>query len=1085
MYRLAGREREKSASYYTPESLTKCLVKYALKELLQDKTTDEILQLTVCEPAMGSAAFLNETINQLAEAYLAKKQEETKEFIKAEDRLQELQKVKMYIADRNVYGIDLNPIAVELAEVSLWLNTIYAGGYVPWFGTQLVNGNSLIGARRQCYSVEHLQTSTRGMRWYELAPERVALNGAARKKKKQIYHFLLGDPGMSKYDDKVIKELEPDNIKLIKEWNKKFIKPYNDEEIESLTRLSGSIDRLWDEQIENRKKLEAETRDSLSIYGYRDDKEGSHTSIREKDKILHETYKSEKQRNAGAYARLKFAMDYWCSLWFWPIEKAELLPDRATFLFELDLILNGTVSTDKKDRLLQQGQTNLFSIEQLCEAGQLTESEQMKLDFTTAFCQETVVDIPMLCQTNERLALVQQIAEQNHFMHWELEFADLFKERGGFDLIVGNPPWVKLEWNEKDVISDIKPIINIRSLNALQASSLRNGLLLNEELKKDYLNSFEQISGEQSFFNAVQNYYILQGVQPNLYKCFIPQAEYYCGKDGVFSFIHPEGVYNDVNGGMFRRNLYKKLRKHFQFQNEHKLFEIGNRERFSINVYSNKETFGFQTIANLVEAITIDDCYQGESSDCVPGIKDENNNWSVVGHKQRIVNIGADELKTFANLFDGTDDFETARLPAIHAKSLVEVLVTFTKSVKKLEDYKDRLFITRLWGESAAQANAIINVNTHFPDEIEEFIYSGPHVGVANPIFQTAKRICDTHRAYEIIDLTEISEKFFPRTKYSVAISYEKYLELLPSTSWGKKYTDEYRVVSRKRLNLSGERTLISCIAPPKTAHIDTVIGIACADKIIGVLSGLMASIPCDFYIKIIGGKDINASVIYTLPYIDNRFAEAISFRSLLLNAVNSYYDSLWKSLWNEEWTQERWSKCDNRLENKKIGSVTYDWNYDTPLRTDYERRQALVEIDVLTSMALGMTLEQLKTIYRIQFPVLQSYEADTWYDVNGRIVFSKRSLGGLTVDRSMWERQNAITPIKRGTAPWDGIMKNAPEGYVFARTITDDTMPGGPVERTIEYVAPFDRCDREKDYETAWKFFEEKYSQAKEEKQE
>lgn len=146
VYRLAGREREKSASYYTPECLTKCLVKYALKELLQDKTADEILQLTVCEPAMGSAAFLNEAINQLAEAYLTKKQEENNELIKAEDRLKELQKVKMYIADRNVYGIDLNPIAVELAEVSLWLNTIYEGGYVPWFGTQLINGNSLISA---------------------------------------------------------------------------------------------------------------------------------------------------------------------------------------------------------------------------------------------------------------------------------------------------------------------------------------------------------------------------------------------------------------------------------------------------------------------------------------------------------------------------------------------------------------------------------------------------------------------------------------------------------------------------------------------------------------------------------------------------------------------------------------------------------------------------------------------------------------------------------------------------------------------------------------------------------------------------
>lgn len=49
IYCLAGREREKSASYYTPEVLTKCLVKYALKELLKDKTANEILHLTVCE----------------------------------------------------------------------------------------------------------------------------------------------------------------------------------------------------------------------------------------------------------------------------------------------------------------------------------------------------------------------------------------------------------------------------------------------------------------------------------------------------------------------------------------------------------------------------------------------------------------------------------------------------------------------------------------------------------------------------------------------------------------------------------------------------------------------------------------------------------------------------------------------------------------------------------------------------------------------------------------------------------------------------------------------------------------------------
>ena len=152
----------------------------------------------------------------------------------------------MFIADRNVYGIDLNPVAVELAEVSLWLNTIYEGGFVPWFGTQLVNGNSLIGARRQVYPESSLITTSKGLRWYENAPVRVPL-GTERKKKpgySQIYHFLLGDSGMCSYTDKVIKGLEPNNIKKMKNWNKKFIAPYSDDDLVTLRRLSSIVDDL-------------------------------------------------------------------------------------------------------------------------------------------------------------------------------------------------------------------------------------------------------------------------------------------------------------------------------------------------------------------------------------------------------------------------------------------------------------------------------------------------------------------------------------------------------------------------------------------------------------------------------------------------------------------------------------------------------------------------------------------------------------------------------------------------------------------------------------------------------------------------
>lgn len=118
IYRMSGRDREKSASYYTPEVLTQTQVKYALKELLQDKTADQILNLKVLEPAMGSAAFLNEAINQLAVAYILRKEKETGNRLAHELYTDELQKVKLYIADNNVFGIDLNPVAVELAEVS-------------------------------------------------------------------------------------------------------------------------------------------------------------------------------------------------------------------------------------------------------------------------------------------------------------------------------------------------------------------------------------------------------------------------------------------------------------------------------------------------------------------------------------------------------------------------------------------------------------------------------------------------------------------------------------------------------------------------------------------------------------------------------------------------------------------------------------------------------------------------------------------------------------------------------------------------------------------------------------------------------
>lgn len=1060
IYRLAGREREKSASYYTPEVLTKCLVKYALKELLEGKTANEILQLTVCEPAMGSAAFLNEAINQLAEAYLDKKQRETGIMIPAQERTQELQKVKMFIADRNVYGIDLNPVAVELAEVSLWLNTIYAGGFVPWFGTQLVNGNSLIGARRQVYRVSQLTSTSKGTRWYENAPERILVGHSrveqrSNVSKRQVYHFLLGDPGMASYSDKVIKQLEPDAIKQMNTWNKKFNEPYSDDEIRTLLYLSAIVDELWKNQIKLRKTIDVETQDTLSVFGHEDTVSSSCTTIRQKDNIYAKYYKSEHMKNAGPYARLKFAMDYWCALWFWPIDKAELLPSRSEFLNDLSLILEGTITTKKGQNLLASKEQSLFP----------TDEEELAAKIYDLFPGQSVVDLDSLCNLFPRLDLVRQIAQKNHFMHWELEFADLFAECGGFDLIIGNPPWIKMTWNEQSVLSDKHPMFAVKKLTAAEASRHRADALKNAETYKLYFDEFESMSGTQSFLNASQNYEELKGQQTNLFKCFLPQAWRYGCDNGVSAFIHPDGVFDDPNGGVLREKLYAKLRRHYQFTNELKLFtEVDHHMGYSLNVYCNKETTGFDIISNLFSATTIDDCYSDDGKSQVPGIKNESGEWEIRGHKRRIVSVGKKELSVFATLFDGSDNWKQARLPVIHARDYLDVLKCFVEQQTSIGTLGDAVSSSEMWHEVNDQKNGLISRDVHFPDTKTNAILSGPHIGVANPLFKTSRRICKLNSDYDPIDISQVQDDYLQRCNYSVACDLGTYQSRITSTPWGNRINDQYVVCSRKMLNLSGERTLITSIIPPDMSFINGIFGMA-FNKNTALIAGSMATLPYDFFLRVTGKSNGRLDTFAAFPVLcDKPQADSIIVRSLMLNSLTKNYTKLWDEEYKDCFRKDEWSKQDVRL-RKMFPSLSKEWKLDYSLRSDYERRHALIELDVLVAMALGMTLDQLKTIYHIQFPVLQSYEADTWYDANGRIVFTNnRSLVGVGYSRPEWENE----------------IKDATVGKKFYRTITDDTMPGGPIERTIEYVAPFDRCDREKDYETAWKFFEEKYGRNK-----
>ncbi|MEA5424284.1 Eco57I restriction-modification methylase domain-containing protein [Synechococcus sp. CCY9202] len=1068
IYRLAGRDRQKSASYYTPEVLTSCQIKYTLKEALVGKSAADILQLKLLEMAMGSAAYLNELVNQLALSYLERRQQETGKSIPHERFQQELQKVKMRLADQNVFGVDLNPVAVELAEVSLWLNSIFAPeqgrAFVPWFSQQLVCGNSLIGARRQIYRVSQLPTGT-GRKakpsklWHEQAPEELAWDAALPA--DAIFHFLLPDPGMAAYADKVIKELEPEAIERCKRWNKAFVgEAFTEAQIDHLLRLSQLVDGLWKKWAHDQTALRERTTDPLPVWeDPTGTQEGAWTPLRLKDRIQEQEVLGRDVANTNARLRLKWAMDYWVALWFWPIRQAGLLPSRDEWLMELSMILGDL----EQGITPESGQMNMFAD---------TQPKQLAVDFSD---QHGFVNVNKLLEDFERLRQVQAVSERIRPLHWDLEFADLLAG-GGFDLIVGNPPWLKVEWEEKGVIGDADPMVLIRKVSASELANRRKEAFeAHPDLQAAYLEEFEGQNGSQAFLNAVANYPLLKGSQTNLFKCFLPQSWRVASSQGVQGFLHPEGVYDDPKGGELREVLYGRLRNHFQFENQLSVFaEVHHNTKFSINVYGHVRQPSFIHLANLFRANTIDACFAHDGSGAIGGIKTDSNQWNVTGHRQRMIPVGERALELFAQLYDepGTPARQ-ARLPALHSQQLQSVLEKFAAAPRRLGDLQGEYIALEMWHETNAQKDGTIRRDTGFPEHPSELVLSGPHFYVGRPFNKTPRSVCSLNSHYDCVDLTALPEDYLPRTNYRPNVSPSEYDSRTPRVPWGSKpsVTGFYRLMSRKMLAPANERTLISSLQAPGKGHIHGCLSHTFKSKsILTLFAAIKASLVADFYVKSTGKTNYLDDVASRLPSpnLDSRS----SLRALILNCLTTHYADLWSECWKDAFRQQRWAKQDPRLPNEFFTNLTPTWQRDCALRTDYARRQALVEIDVLVAQALGLTLEELITIYRVQFPVMQQYERDTWYDSNGRIVFTaSKGLTGVG-----FPRKGSGRGLNKTTG-WEDIQEMT-SGTV-SRTILDDTLPGGPVERTITYEAPFDRCDRVEDYRVSWAFFEKQSASA------
>ena len=1080
VYRLNGRDRQKSASYYTPEVLTRSTIKYTIKAIVDEvregkRKPAELLDLKILEPAVGAAAFLNEVINQLAEAYMTYVEKKP-----MPDRYRdELQKVKAYIATHNVYGVDLNPTAIELGKLSLWLNVIHKDMETPFFANRLTVGNAVIGAWLKVYARQEVlakkgpRNNLEANKWWTKAPHKVRFGRTrVNRSVNEVYHFLLPDKAMlAVLGLKDMKREHDTEAELMADRLRNWTAPVGEEQFRTLQRLSAKIDLLLREAMETQVNIERLTNNRRDIWPHETSQESQlfrayeqAEKYAEKERIFDTRY-----RHDNAYYKLKLVMDYWCALWFWEYQDAFALPTREEYWREIENLLD--VSNDRLDRNTQRAMTggNNVSDEPEFEYGngRMTEeqarivakSKEEILESTTSRTTLFAEEEP------ERFKIVKRLANRYHFFHPMLEFIEVFWLRDGFDVICGNPPWLKLQFDDKAVLSERFPEVMIHKVSAPDARAMQACFMQDASMKRIYEDEQMEVQCSSVFMNAFANYPLLVGQQTNLYKCVLTNTfDLASAENGYIGILCPESIYDDPKGQPLRRELYKRLRYHFQYQNELRLFaEVDHHTVYGDQLLGPRRSSSqhFASLSNLFHPNTVDACFAHDGHGDCGGIKDKEGKWNTAAHKNRIVYFGEEELRILAKTFENSDDWEVTKLVGIHNKEIIDVLRSFSAFNTHVGDFGN--IISEGLHETGAVDKGWMKRNVVFPDwGKQEMIYSGPHFNVGNPLVKTPISVCVLNSDYDCIDLEKISDDYTARTNYVPDIELNEFRNLIKGFAIGQDkdgnilydcWMDHYRVAARLMMSQAGERTLIPAIIPPHSSHIVTAISTTFRDnRLLVEFAALTSSLTLDFFIKTIGCGAMHASRIESFPLgISDIYKPALFARTLRLNCVTNRYADLWQEVWNPAYTQEQWSIKDKRL--SPWNTLTEQWNHDTPLRNYFERRQALVEIDVLAAMALGLTLDELIMMYEIQFPVLQQNENDTWYDRNGRIVFTcSKGLRGVGVARSTWNRIRKMRP-----------------GETYTHTLTSELYAG----QTLTYEALFTRCDRIQDYRTAWAHFE------------
>ena len=1103
VFRLSGRARQQSASYYSPEVITSFTVSQGLAELLDPVITDEtdlpdgvvvfddenfdhepirrrrttaaeILNMSICEPALGSGAFAIEAVRQLAAEYLTRRQDELDQRIDPEQYAEELQRVKAFIALHNVYGVDLNSTAVELAEVSLWLDTMAPGLKDPWFGLRLRAGNSLIGARHAVYSAGTLKDA-RLKAVIETAPENLPLttvhnepgaDGTRAGVDGKIFHFLLpGEGWLAAASDAEIKKLAPDAAKELRDhakgWTSKLAKP----QLEQLKQLSQRVEELWGLALRRIRAAEVASRRAIPVWG---------AETTEGGEVTREQIEQTLADANSAYQRLRLVMDAWCALWFWPVLPDDDVapPTFQQWLETVQKILGTSLEVVKhKDKRRDPGaDQRAFG-----SARDWDELDMVEMMFGVG----GAANVDQLVKDTKWLKRCTEIAKEQRFFHWELDFAAAF-DRGGFDLQVGNPPWVRPRPDVAALLAEYDPWWMLTNKPSNAAKKQRRELTLARDgATETVLLGSRDVESLAAFVGSGSMYPEMAGTQPDLYRNFMARTWSHAAQTGIVTLVHPPTHLTDARGYALRLATYGRLRRHWRFINEKMLFkEIIDKIVYSVNVYGASRSVDFLSAVSMYHPSVVEGSLRHDGTGAQPGFKNAQGNWDLSPHRARVQRNRREQLELWHALMESGDAevaVESSRMLSSvnHAAAAVLEILSRATKVGSLDPQ-----FSRGWDESIDRAKGRFESRWGAPDSWKDVILQGPYFHVGNPFATERNESMGGNQDYSSHDLEVLPASAIPATEYKPL--YETYRaksgEQVESTvsydtayGWWQAGTgtegdpvrevrvrDHFRVMWRAMAASTGERTLIPAVFPPGTASVNSVFSFGFPESEVSTLARVaasMGSLLADFLVRASVGSGIYAPAVERLALIpaDHVLTDAAVFRALRLNALTTAYADLWRDAYDPSFTSDSWTGGLDRPNRPALGGVGPEWSMASPLRIDEDRRQALVEIDAIMAIVTGISIDDLVTIYRTQFGVLNDYDRGEGkkayiFDANGRQIPSSV--------RTAWNKAGR---------PETGLP-------VEERTAVHPSATG--TGRTIVYELPFRILDREADMRQAYAEF-------------